>query len=123
MAEVNELGFDDDRIELAAANYESQESLVAAIKSAFGMCEMSIVDLASELELDVPVAQAWIDGEVDLTLSELRHLANAVDAHVSYTVRGVRTRYRERFVEMTAAAVWEQTDDLWATKPTAPVHV
>ena len=93
--------FSDDEIALAASNYEAQEWLVRALGDAFVMSELTIEQLADELGLSVEEAQDWLYGEVDLTLSELRQLANAIDAHVTYRVGAIKTKYVERFASMS----------------------
>lgn len=113
--------FTEEQIALAGENYESQERLFDSLRSAFSMSEISIEDLADELEISLEDAQGWIDGEFDLTLSQLRHLANAIDAHVRYQVEPLNTLYADRFEHMVRAQVpgeWLQTESIWSTHPT-----
>jgi|GEM_PF-5667873 hypothetical protein len=98
--------FSDEQIALAASNYEAQVWLVGALKRAFKMSGLSIEDLALELDLDLETATGWIHGDVDLTLSELRHLANAVDAKVAYRVEPIRNRYVGRFKDISERTEW-----------------
>lgn len=88
--------FTEDQLNLASDNYEAQEALVDGLRRAYSMSGMSHEDLASELELSVTEAEAWIGGDVDLHLSQLRHLANAIDAKVTYRVAGLRNTYKHQ---------------------------
>ncbi|MBM7504210.1 hypothetical protein ACFPER_12035 [Agromyces aurantiacus] len=101
--------FDDEKIALAASNYEAQEWLVRELGKAFQMSRLSVEELASELELEPTEAREWLDGEVDLTLTELRHLANAIDAHVTYRVGALKTLYSDRLREVESDAPWIAT--------------
>ena len=104
--------FTDEQIALASSNYESQEWLIRELNTAFIMSGRTIEELAADLGMATDEAQAWLDGEMDLTLSELRQLANSVDAHVTYRVGPLRTRYVEKFVEMHSGEQWQDID--WA---------
>lgn len=119
-----EVPFTDDQIALAASNYELQEALFVHLRRAFEMSGLGIDGLAEELEITVEEAQAWIDGETDLRLAEVRHLANAIDAQVAYRVSPIRTTYGERFQRLADAAnlPWQRTSRVWSTDPDpAPV--
>lgn len=107
--------FSDEQIALAASNYEAQEALLDQLRRALSSRGMSVEQLAAELELPEEDAQDWIDGEVDLTLSELRQLANAVDVRLSYSVSPIATVWRERFAEIAETLPWKDTDKagLW----------
>lgn len=116
--------FSDEQIALAASNYEAQEHLIRELRNAFQMSRLTLEELADELELSTEDALAWISGEVDLTLSELRHLANAVDAQVTYRVGALRTMYASRIAEVQSNAPWLETEPFWAsTDPVVPAHV
>lgn len=56
---------------------------------AFTMSPLTLLELAQELELSEEGARSWIDGDVDLRLSDLRHLANAIGAHVTHQVGAI----------------------------------
>jgi len=92
--------FSERRIDLAASNYEAQLWLVNKLQEAFVMSGRTKEDLADELGLSMAETDAWLDGEIDLTLAELRHLANSVDAKVSYNVGPLKTRYIEKFADL-----------------------
>jgi len=106
--------FTEEQVALAASNYEAQEWLLRALREAFVMSGLSLQDLASELDLSSEDAEAWINGEMDLTLSELRQLANVVDAHVTYRVNPVHTKYVDRFERISK--------DLWQEVPWSASH-
>lgn len=115
--EQQEAPFSDDQIALASSNYEAQEWLVRELHRAFKMSQLTLAELAQELELSEEEAQAWIDGDVDLRLSDLRHFANAIDAHVTYRVAAVKTKYIERFSGMTGAGMWQEShSQLWKSE-------
>jgi len=97
--------FNEPAINLAADNYEAQERLLADVRRALEIRRISIDDLATELELSVEEASAWVDGEVDLRLSQVRHLANAIDAHITYRVGAIKTHYAGRMPD--DSDVWE----------------
>lgn len=104
--------FSEAELDLASDNYESQEFLVEGLQQAFVMSKMTLDDLAFELDMSKSEAQSWIDGDVDLHLSQLRHLANAIDAKVSYRVHPLRTRYEERVHVLARGFDWE-SDGSW----------
>ncbi|PVZ94742.1 hypothetical protein DDQ50_13780 [Amnibacterium flavum] len=74
------------------------------------MSGRSVGELADELGVSVADAKSWIDGGNDLTLSELRQLANAVDAHVTYKVSPLRTRHRRMFDDLEDFTGWVDTN-------------
>ncbi|WIB69768.1 hypothetical protein [Curtobacterium sp. MCBD17_026] len=102
--------FTEEQLNLASDNYDAQEVLVEDLRRAFVMSRMTHEELASELELSVPDAEAWVSGEVDLHLSQLRHLANAVDAKVTYKVSALRTRYKRELHALEAFDAWQTTE-------------
>jgi len=104
--------FSDDRVRLAAGNYEAQEWLFREIHKAYRMSDATIEDVAHELDLTPEEAQDWIDGEVDLTLTELRQLANAVDAKIKYQVQAMRTLYVDRLQSIHSGPGWS-SPNLW----------
>lgn len=77
-------------VALASSNYEAQESLMRQLHAAFTASKLTLPDLAAKLELPEDEARSWIDGEVDLRLSELRQLANAIGVHIEYGVDTVK---------------------------------
>jgi ribosome-binding protein aMBF1 (putative translation factor) len=105
--------FTEDQLNLAADNYEAQETLVDGLRRAYEMSGMTRDDLARELELSAADAQAWIEGDVDLHLSQLRHLANAIDAKVTYKVSALRTKYKRKLHGFEST--WTPTD--WDSSP------
>lgn len=84
--------FSDDEVRLATINYEAQEWLTRELHSAFQMSGLSVEELATALDLPIETARQWLSGDVDLSMSDLRHLATALDAHVTYRVEPVVNR-------------------------------
>lgn len=111
MSVYSESQLSEDHIELAAMNYEAQENLFVRLQEAFRMSELSIEEVADELGLGSEEAQDWLYGEVNLTLSQLRQLANAIDAHVTYRAGALRTKYVNRYFD---DQFWVSSDtDQW----------
>lgn len=109
MMSVNNEGtrrFTSAEISLSASNYTAQTQLVTDLRAAFAMRDMSVEALATELDLTAEDAQAWLDGEVDLSLTELRYLANAIDARVSYHVVPMTTRHLDRIARLDPGDDW-----------------
>lgn len=107
--------FDAAAVHLAAENYEAQEDLLAQLRRALEMRQISIPDLARELELSEEETLSWVEGEVDLRLSQIRYLANAIDAHVTYRVGAIKTHYKHRMPaesDLWRDSSWEASDNL-----------
>lgn len=100
--------FSDGQVRLATANYESQEWLTRELHGAFLTSGMTVNKLAEELELSTEVAIAWLSGDVDLSMSDLRHLATAMDAHVTYRVESAVNRMPEWIAALS--------DETWAAQ-------
>lgn len=105
--------FSDAKIQLASGNYEAQEHFFARLFDAFKMSGLKYEDVADELGVSVSDAQEWLMGEVDLSLSELRQLANTIDAKVSYKVGALHTTYASRLPEMVKRTNWVEKNDDW----------
>lgn len=105
--------FSDAAIRLASSNYEAQESLFNRLLESFRMSGLEFSDVANELGISVEEAQDWLMGEVDLSLSELRQLANTIDAKVSYKVGALHTSYANRLQEMVNKSDWIEKRDDW----------
>lgn len=73
----------EEAIRLASLNYEAQEKLIEQIRN-FSLS--TVEQIAAELEVSTEVAQAALDGQQDLTLTELRYLANAAGLTIRYEV-------------------------------------
>lgn len=104
--------FSEGQVRLATANYESQEWLTRELHGAFLTSGMTVRELASELDLPPEVAKAWLSGDVDLSLSDLRHLATAMDAHVTYRVESAVNRMPE-WIAALAGESWAVVDHTW----------
>ena len=104
--------FTEGEIRLATVNYEAQEWLTRELFTAYEMSGLSEKELARLLELDVPTVQDWLSGDVDLTMSELRHLATALDAHVTYRVEPIVNRLPE-WVKGLSGIGWEKSGNDW----------
>ncbi|MBF4578908.1 helix-turn-helix transcriptional regulator [Frigoribacterium sp. VKM Ac-2530] len=100
--------FSQSELLLAAENYESQEALLTRLRQAFLASEMAVEDLAALLEVEPQEAADWISGDVDLHLSELRYLANALDAKITWNVKCAYTTYPQRFQKMHDAGLWQE---------------
>jgi len=73
----------DADIERASRNYENQERLFAQIRDTTWI---SAAEIADDLGTTVEEAQSALNGERDLTLTELRYLANAAGLTIAYRV-------------------------------------
>lgn len=102
--------YSEEQIALAALNYENQEWLIRRLHEAFVSSERNAETAASELGISVEEFASWLAGEVDLTVSELRQLANTVDAVVSYRVGALKVRYADKFDEMQNHPQWKQSN-------------
>ena len=74
----------------ASSNYEAQESLMHQLHTALTANQLTLTDVAQKLELSEDEARSWIDGDVDLRLSELRQLANAIGVRIEYRSDAVK---------------------------------
>lgn len=108
--------FADGELRLATLNYESQEWLTRALHEAFQLSSLSIEDLARQLEISVDEAREWISGDFDLTMSELRQLANAIDARVTYRVDTMYNRMDE-WIRQVETFAWQEVP--WRMVPEA----
>lgn len=106
MTTLSGLPLSTDEVSLAAANYEAQENLFSQLQTAFKMSQLPESHVAEELDLSVDEFREWLYGDVNLTLAQLRQLANAVDSQITYRARAVRTRFNERIATIN--------DQLWA---------
>lgn len=116
MVDTNDVlhAFEDDEVRLARINYESQEWLTRELHSAFLMRGFSVRELADLLDLDVSTAEDWVSGNVDLSMSELRHLATALDAHVTYRVEPIVNRL-PRWISALNDDAWAGSASGWMT--------
>lgn len=114
--------FSQSELLLATENYESQEALLFRLRQAFAASEMGVEDLAGLLEVSSEEAEDWISGDVDLHLSELRYLANALDAKITWNVKCAYTSYPQRFQNMHDAGLWQNVPE-WAWDAHADVSV
>lgn len=96
--------FSDGEIRLATSNYEAQEWLTRELHSAFLVSGMNVSDLARSLDLSLEEAEEWLSGDRDLTMSELRHLATAIDAHVTFHVEAGVNRVPEWLASLDGVA-------------------
>lgn len=112
--------YTEEQLELSGLNYEAQEILVAKLRSAFQLSGMTVEELAEDLEIDEVELQGWIDGEADLTFSDLRHYASALDVHVRYKVDFMGTNWPDMFKTLNYTAGWQENDS-WITSATPRV--
>jgi hypothetical protein len=111
--------FSAGEVALAGANYESQEWLTRELHSAAQMSGTTPERLAELLEITVDEATSWISGDFDLTMSELRHLATALDCHVTYKVDPLVNRLPE-WLDSLSGAGWQQYDQQWVPERLNP---
>lgn len=104
--------FSDGQVRLATANYESQEWLTRELHGAFLTSGMTVRELADELELTPDEAASWLSGDVNLSLADLRHLATAMDAHVTYRVESAVNRMPE-WIATLAGDGWSFIEHAW----------
>ncbi|ROR81145.1 hypothetical protein SAMN06295974_0370 [Plantibacter flavus] len=115
MTDQTNHAFGTAEIALAAENYEAQEHLLSEIRRALEIRGITIRELAEELELPEDEALSWVDGDVDLRLSQLRYLANAIDAHITYRVGAIKTHFKHRMPtesDLWKASSWESSSVL-----------
>lgn len=108
MSETQTHPFSDDEVRLATMNYESQEWLTRELFNAYELSGMTTRDLARDLEMDASTVEYWLSGDADLSLSDLRHLATALDAHVTYSVEPLVHRL-PRWIDDISNALWTHT--------------
>lgn len=106
--------FTEASIQLASSNYESQEDLFLHLRRAFQMSRLDYSDIADELGISNAEVRDWLEGEVNLSLADLRQLANAVDAHITYRVAPLRTSYAERLAAIASSRQWVDNKNDWA---------
>jgi transcriptional regulator with XRE-family HTH domain len=83
---MSEFEFTEAQRNLAVANYESQEALLQAINAHYTQTAITIEEVATQLGIATEVAGQILEGAYDLTLSELRQVANTLGLHIEYTV-------------------------------------
>lgn len=105
--------FSEGEVRLATINYEAQEWLTRELHAAFQMSGLTVDQLAELLEIEVDVARDWLSGNVDLAMSELRHLATALDAYVTYRVEPIVNRLPE-WISTLSDVGWEPFANNWA---------
>lgn len=109
--------FSDAEVRLSAGNYAAQTRLASQLQEAFRRREMDLETLASELDLSVEEASDWVSGNFDLTLTELRYLANAIDAEVTYKVTPMKTRWLEQLRRLEPNDLWHDSE--WSIEDSA----
>ncbi|MCW2287053.1 hypothetical protein EDF60_1704 [Leucobacter luti] len=108
--------FGEHRIAVAAENFESQEQLFAAIRRALTRSGRTSAEVSKELGLSGAELIDWISGDIDLALSELRQLANAVDAKIIYTVSPARAAWLQSLGSFESnASLWIDDDSEWGS--------
>lgn len=75
--------FADEVARAASSNYESQEQLIEAIRNT---TTVPVELIAERLDQPVEKVRSVLAGEYDMTLTELRYLANAAEVTIQYTV-------------------------------------
>ncbi|KQO98396.1 hypothetical protein [Leifsonia sp. Leaf264] len=73
----------DAAVDTAVGNYSAQVELLEQIRDA---TTVPLDVIAERLGVTEPVARAYLAGSFDMTLTELRYLANAAELLVTYEV-------------------------------------
>jgi len=76
----------DIEIDRVSRNYEAQVALFDHLNGHFYDSGEPIEVLASHLDIEVSEMADWLAGQTDLTLSEVRYLANALGVVIEYRV-------------------------------------
>jgi hypothetical protein len=79
----------DAHVELAMRNYEAQEELFVHLKQAFDASGISYELVADRLGVPVAHAEDCLLGEINLSLSEIRLLANSIGVLITYQIKEV----------------------------------
>jgi hypothetical protein len=79
--------FTSAQIQVASKNYEAQVDLLDQLQAVFDESEITLTEFAENLGLSEEEAEAVLAGAVDLTLTELRYIANALEVVIDYHVR------------------------------------
>ncbi|MDT0169566.1 hypothetical protein [Pseudarthrobacter sp. BRE9] len=94
---------------LADDNLQAQGHLWEALRGALVASGLSYEDVASRLGIDVDLVRAISGGRVDISLSDLREYAYAVDASITYRVIPRYSHYLETFRQLLSEKHWHDS--------------
>ncbi|QAB17498.1 hypothetical protein Leucomu_05795 [Leucobacter muris] len=100
---LGESSVDRSSIELAAKNHRSQRHLIEGLANALKVAGVSISSVAEKMGESEYLVCQWLDGDRDLTLSQLRKFANSIDAFVDYRVTSLSESADRKFKTMTSS--------------------
>ena len=78
--------YSPEEIARAIANYENQVNLVNAIQETFRESKMTAGEGAEQIGIPATDFEELLSGSSDMTLTELRLLANTVGVTISYSI-------------------------------------
>lgn len=94
---------------LAVVNATAQEALTEGLHNAFLKSGRSLEDVADQLRVAPEIVEAALRGVRDLTLTEIRLLALAVNAFVRYQVTPVSASQEASFPKEWTAGLWHDS--------------
>lgn len=79
--------FSKRQIEVASKNYENQVELIETLYNIYLQSGQTNSELAEKLEITESETEEWLHGEVDMGISQLTKLANALGFVIEYEVQ------------------------------------
>ena len=83
--------FTEQEIETASVNYDNQVDMVGQLHTAFVASGYTYEYVAEQLGATVDEVKAYLFAEYDMTLTELRYIANVLNVSINYQIVPVIT--------------------------------